>query len=87
MALDLSHVLIGAPYDTPLRVRRIVFDQMRARCAELGVFEGSSVRRIGGTNDRMLIEVPKSGRVWLDRPVCTCIEVEPISRRSDSPPR
>lgn len=80
MAFDLSRVLIGAPYDTPLRVRRIVFDEMRAKCAELGVYEGSSVRRLGGTTDRMLVEVPRGGRVWLDRPVATCIEVEPIVR-------
>lgn len=80
MPLDLTDVLIGAPPDIPLRVSRIVFDQMRARCAELGLYEGASVRRLGGTGQRLLVEIPTGERVWLERPVCTCIEVEPITR-------
>lgn len=87
MALDLSDVLIGAPADTPLRVSRIVFDQMRRRCAELGVYEGGNVRRLGDTGQRLLVETPSGEKVWLDRPVCTCIEVEPVTTIERGQPR
>lgn len=85
MPLDLSDVLIGAPQGIPLRVSRIVFDRMRERCAELGVYEGTNVRRLGGTAHRLLVEIPTGEHVWLERPVCTCIEVEPITRIEGGP--
>lgn len=79
MTIDPSHVLASAPADTPLRVLSVLFDAVRAHCAERGVLVGASVRRVAATAEYLVLEVPERGRVRLDRALSAFIEVEPVA--------
>jgi hypothetical protein len=74
----LRNVLIGAPRHTPLRVRNIVFEHVRDRCASRGVRVGDELRCLGATSQHVILELPSGSAVELELALSTCIEVEPI---------
>ena len=85
-SFDLGRVLVGAPEYTPLRVRSIAFDQVRARCADRGVFVGDEVSCLGATRQHMLLQLSTGGFAMIELPLAACIEVErlePTGRPAD----
>ena len=75
---DLGSVLVGAPEYTPLRVRSIPFDEVRARCADRGVFVGDEISCLGATRRHVLLQLPTGSFAMIELPLAACIEVDSL---------
>lgn len=67
-----------------LRVVSVLFDTLRARCAELGIAPGSEVRVLRRTASHIHLALRRGGTASLRRIEAGFIEVQPI-RRSPEP--
>jgi Fe2+ transport system protein FeoA len=67
--------MAGARAGETLRVERILFDALRARCAALGVHEGSNVRCRSVTPTRLVLETGGGRTVLFERDWARFIQV------------
>lgn len=74
--MDLSHLLVAAPLDTPLRVRDISLEPARALCAALGVCVGDEIRNLGMTEHGVFVETPVARELFLELGLAVCVEVD-----------
>lgn len=82
MSLDRSLAL--ATEHTPLVIRRIPFESLRAFCAARGLREGDQVQRRSPTAAApVVVETPSGARVLVPLEYATLIECEParVERR------
>ncbi len=75
--MELHHCLALAPTDTPLVVRHIPFDSLRAACARRGVTEGIAIRSLGAEGGDVVLERADGERVSVERRYALMIEVDP----------
>ncbi len=81
---DLASVLVGAPDNTLLRVRRIQLEHFRARCADQGVREGDEIIRRGFTSRGIAVELPGGDRKELALGIAPFVEIEVLGEHSAS---
>jgi hypothetical protein len=77
--ISFPRYLAFASADTPLKISRIPFANLRAACAQRGLMEGDRVRRIGEFTDHLLIRGPTGDRILLENRLAAVIEVEPAA--------
>jgi hypothetical protein len=75
-ANSIGSLLVTARKDVPVRITHILFDQIRERCAKLGVHEGDEVRCLGVSDESMSLAVTGGGVVDIALMLCVCIQVE-----------
>lgn len=77
--MDLDHCLALAPTDTPLVVRHIPFDSLRAVCADRGLTEGDAVRSLGTAGAQIVVQRADGARINVERRYALMIEVDPTT--------
>ena len=68
-----------------LRVMAVLFDTLRARCADLGIRPGSEVCVLRRTADHLHVALRRGGTAVLRRAEAGFIEVQPVRRPDPSP--
>jgi Fe2+ transport system protein FeoA len=66
-----------------LRVVSVLFDSLRARCAELGIRPGSEIRVVHRTAAHVHLALLRGGTASLHRIEAAFVEVQPVLRRPD----
>jgi len=74
--ISFPRYLACAAPDTPLRISRIPFANLRAACAQRGLMEGDRIRRIGELMDHVLLRGPTGERILLENRLAAVIEIE-----------
>lgn len=71
--------LAAARAGEKIAIRRILFDELRALCADLDLHEGDVVRCRTGASSRMSLETAGGRVVLLERDWARFIQVDPLS--------